>query len=371
VVLTTKHHDGFCLWDSALTDYSTAHTIGRDLVREYVDALREVGLRVGLYHSLLDWHHPDYTLDRWHPLRQRPDAAALFAGRDWGRYLDYLYGQVTELLTNYGPIDYLFFDFTNPAPDPATGLPGRGPADWHSEDLLALCRRLQPHMVVNDRLGIPGDLITPELHQPSQAPIGADGAPLLWESCVTIGGTWAYNRDDDNFKPPDQLIRALVGAVSMNGNLLLNIGPDGRGAIRAEEADRFRAIGRWLDVHREAVVGAGPAGLTPAPGATYTRRGDRLYVALEPWPLGRIELPGLAGHIRFARLLHDGTELQVLQSADQFAAATLNGRAPDAGTATLLLPARRPAVALPVAELMLDESTLGDLTAGDHVADTR
>lgn len=153
VVLTAKHHEGFCLWDTATTPFNAVEACGRDLVREYVDALRAEGLRVGLYFSLLDWSHPQYTIDRHHPQRGVADVAERNAARDMAVYREYLHAQVRELLTGYGPLDYLFFDFTEPAEE--DGLPGKSPEDWDAETLLAMCRELQPDMVVNDRLASP------------------------------------------------------------------------------------------------------------------------------------------------------------------------------------------------------------------------
>ncbi|HEY5222328.1 MAG TPA: alpha-L-fucosidase [Microbacteriaceae bacterium] len=165
VVLTTKHHEGFCLWDSTLTDYKSTNTpIGKDLVAEYVEALREQNLKVGFYYSLIDWHHPDFSIDGLHPDRDDPRTAQLNADRDIGKYREYLHAQVRELLTNYGQIDYLFFDFSY---DDQVVWGGKGSDVWGSDDLLAMIRKLQPGIIVNDRLGAPGDFVTPEQYQPS------------------------------------------------------------------------------------------------------------------------------------------------------------------------------------------------------------
>ena len=240
-VLTTKHHEGFCLWDSALTDYSTATSCGRDLVAEFVDALREEGLRVGFYHSLIDWHHPDFTVYHVHPRRDDPDAHALNEGRDMARYREYLHAQVRELLTGYGPVDYVFFDFT--FAEDKDGWRGKYPEDWEAEKLLALVRELQPQAVVNDRLGIPGDLVTPEQYQPDAPMRDAAGELVVWEACQTLNGSWGYDRDNTSFKDPDLLVRMLVDTMSKGGNLLLNIGPDGRGAIPVRDAGTLAALG--------------------------------------------------------------------------------------------------------------------------------
>ncbi|MFC7404023.1 alpha-L-fucosidase [Georgenia alba] len=351
-VLTAKHHEGFSLFDSRLSDFTSVRTFGRDLVREFVDACRAEGLRVGLYYSLLDWHHPDFTLDHHHPLRDVPDAHDRNAGRDMARYREFLHGQVRELLTGYGTIDYLFYDFTYP--ETVGGWPGKGPHDWGAEGLLAMTRQLQPGIVVNDRLGIPGDLVTPEQYQPS-APMRRDGVDVAWEACQTLNGSWGYDRDNLGFKTPDLLLRMLVDSVSKNGNMLLNIGPDGRGAVTPRDRESLATIGSWMDLHADSVVGAGPADHTAPPGTVLTQRGDRLYVHLFHWPFGHLHLPGLAGKVRYVRFLHDGSQIRAeATDPDQQALTTEPGGQP-AGTLTLHLPTVRPDVEIPVVELFLDD----------------
>src|SRR5699024_10605406 len=202
------------MYDTAMSEYNSVATFGRDIVAEFVAACRAEGLRVGLYHSLSDWHHPDFTVDWYHPRRDRPEDAALNEGRDMSRYRDFLHGQVRELLSNYGRIDYLFFDFT--FPETKDGWAGKGPPDWDSEGLLAMARELQPGIVVNDRLGIPGDLVTPEQYQPD-APMQREGDDVAWEACQTLNGSWGYDRDNLAFRSPDLLVRMLVDTVSKNG----------------------------------------------------------------------------------------------------------------------------------------------------------
>ena len=351
-VLTTKHHDGFCLFETETTKYSAPDVIGRDLVREWVDALRAEGLRVGLYFSLLDWQHPYYTIDRHHPLRNAADVAEQNAEKDMNVFRAYLHEQVRELLTNYGQIDYLFFDFTEPAEE--NGLPGKSPVDWDSETLLELCRSLQPEMIVNDRLGIPGDLVTPEQYQPVRPVVDADGTPVVWEACQTINGSWGYHRDNLDAKSVGMLVEMLVGSVSNGGNLLLNVGPTGRGEIAPRDRALFAGIGEWMRLHAASVVGAGPSFATPPPQTLYTQRGDRLYVHLLSWPFGALHLPGLAGAVRFARLLNDGSEIRMREIPSDQKANLLTPAGPASGTLTLDLPVRRPDVALPVIELVLE-----------------
>jgi len=349
-VLTTKHHEGFAMFDTALSDYNSMATCGRDFVAEFVQACRAEGLRVGLYHSLIDWHHPDFTIDQHHPLRDRADVAQLNAGRDMARYRAYLHGQVRELLTNYGQIDYLFFDFTYP--DPMDGKPGKGPQDWDSAGLLAMVRELQPGIVVNDRLGIPGDLVTPEQYQPD-APMQRDGAEVLWEACQTLNGSWGYDRDNLDFKSPDLLVRMLVDTVSKNGNMLLNIGPDRRGAITPVDRSSLAALGEWMQLHEGSVIGAGAAGIPAPSGTVFTRRADRLYLHLLHWPFGHVHLPDMAGKVGFARFLHDGSQVRCSEiDPEQQAMNTIPGGQPP-GTLTLNLPTAQPPVAVPVIELFL------------------
>lgn len=346
-VLTTKHHDGFALWDTALSDFSAPVACGRDLVAEFVAACRAEGLRVGLYHSLIDWHHPDFTVDAHHPLRDAPDRDALNAGRDMARYRAFLHGQVRELLTGYGPIDYLFFDFSYPGPR------GKGAEDWDAGTLLALCRELQPDMLVNDRLGVPGDLVTPEQYQPTSPLLDAAGAPQLWEACQTMNGSWGYHRDNVDHKPADLLVRMLADSVAMDGNMLLNIGPDGRGALTPQDAATLASIGGWLELHRDAIVGAGHAPFTPPREGVYTASGSTLYLFLHTWPLGHVHLPDLAGRVSYARLLHDGSWLRTTASDPDQKPSNMTPAGERAGTLTVHLPVRRPDVLLPVVELTL------------------
>ncbi|RCK69855.1 alpha-L-fucosidase [Desertihabitans brevis] len=354
VVLTTKHHEGFCLWDSALTDYKATNTpAGRDLVAEFVEAVRGAGLKVGFYHSVIDWHHPDFPIDDVHPLRDHPDAEKLNEGRDIARYREYLHGQVRELLTNYGEISYLFYDFSYPdGRPPAFRFPGKGREAWGSEELMAMTRELQPGIIVNDRLDIPGDLVTPEQYQPS-GPMLRDGEPVVWEACQTINGSWGYDRDNLDAKPVDLLIRMLVDGVSKGGNLLLNVGPNGRGEIDPPDVARLAEIGQWMDLHSASIYGAGPSEFTPPPGAVYTQRGDRLYLHLLAWPMRHVHLPGLAGKVAYAQLMNDASEIAFAEAdPSQVAQNTSMGGQP-AGTVTLTLPIRPPQVALPVVEIFL------------------
>jgi alpha-L-fucosidase len=351
VVLTTKHHEGFCLWDSALTDYKAPNTpCGRDLLRPFVDAFRAEGIRIGFYYSLIDWHHPDFTIDCVHPMRNSEEARATNPQRDMTRYAAYMRGQVRELLTNYGPVDYLFFDFSYPGED------GKGRDDWESKELLALVRELQPNVLVNDRLdlmGQPGgfDFTTPEQvmvrHQPEQ-----NGEPVLWETCQTFTGSWGYHRDEATWKSVKQLLTLLIDTVSKNGNLLLNVGPTARGEFDDRALDRLQSMGTWLRRHGRAVYGCGPAPdwcITPQDcRLTYNAETNRLYVHVLNWPIRHLHLDGLAGHVAYAQLLHDGSEVPFTEMPDRLSRWEGVG-----DTVTLELPVVKPNVEVPVIEIWL------------------
>ena len=353
VVLTTKHHDGFCLWDSALTDYKSTKTpSGQDIVAQYVEALREQDLKVGFYHSLIDWHHPDFPIDGFHPERDNPDADQLNETRDIARYRDYLHGQVRELLTNSGRIDYLFFDFsfTTEAHQDIWG--GKGHQAWGSEELLKMVRALQPGIIVNDRLDIPGDFVTPEQYQPS-GPMMVDGVPMPWEACQTLNGSWGYDRDNQDYKSTDLLVRMLIDGVAKDGNLLLNVGPTARGNLDPRAVESLRGIGEWMRLHSRSIYGAGPASWTAPVDARYTRRGNRLFLHLFAWPFQTVHLPDLAGKVEYAQLLNDASEVAMLELAPARQAITTAEGGQPAGTLTLKLPVQRPDVAVPVVELFL------------------
>jgi len=355
VVLTTKHHDGFCLWDSKLTDYTSVNSAcGKDLVKAFVEAVREAGLKVGFYHSLLDWHHPDFPVDGYHPRRDDADVSAQNAVRDLSRYRTYLHGQVRELLTEYGKIDYLFFDFSYERTDHNEIWGGKGADAWGSEALLAMIRELQPEIIVNDRLAVRGDFVTPEQYQPSTA-MEVDGVKVPWEACQTLNGSWGYFRDNYNDKSVDLLIRMLVDGVSKDGNLLLNVGPTGRGDFDDRARLVLAGMGDWMDKHSRSVYGAGASEFVAPQDVRYTQRGSRLYVHVFAWPFEHLHLPGLAGKVEYAQLLNDASEIQMREiDPDLEAFATGIGGQP-AGTLSLVLPVRRPDVAVPVIELFLKE----------------
>ncbi len=352
VVLTTKHHEGFCLWDSALTDYKAPNTpAGRDLLRPFVDAFRAEGLKIGFYHSLIDWHYPDFPVDGLHAQRDDEEFKAANRGRDMRKYAEYLHGQTRELLTNYGPIDIIWFDFSYPG----RVWGGKGRDDWQSEKLLALVRELAPDIIINDRLDLPGaaDIRTPEQYQP-RAWLTVDGRRVTWEACQTLNGSRGYDRDNLDWKSPELLVRMLIDSVSKGGNLLLNVGPTGRGEFDPRARAVLAAIGAWMRLHNRSIYGATASELTPPPDCRFTQRGDRLYLHLFAWPFRHVHLDGLADQVAYAQLLNDASEIKLIVNDPKRQAqnTTMPGTA---GTLTLQLPVQRPDVLVPVIELFLKE----------------
>ena len=375
-VLTTKHHEGFCLWDSKVTDYKSTNTpFGRDIVREFVEAFRAEGLKVGVYYSLLDWHHPDYTVDLVnHPrkglswelykkLCESPDpqaalkpymdaAAKLNEGRDMAKYRRYLKDQVTELLTNYGKIDILWFDFSFPQ-----YITGKGRADWDSEGLLTLVRKLQPEIVVNCRLDLLEDPCGYDFLAPEQKNLRAcpvmDGKKVAWESCQTFSGSWGYFRDEYTWKSSAQIIAQLPKTVALGGNLIMNVGPTGRGDFDDRALARLGDYAKWMDLNGRAIYGCteAPSGLEPPAGTalTWNPRTKRLYVHLLEWPIKSLPVR-FWDRVAYAQFLHDGSEVLIGKPCWK---RINNGDDKSDICGTFELPVAKPAIEVPVIEVIL------------------
>lgn len=346
VVLTSKHHEGFCMWDSKYTDYKVTNTpYGKDIIKDFVEAFRAEGLKVGFYYSLIDWHHPDFTIDRNHPQRldanaSEEDYAALNKGKDMARYRKYMKDQVTELLTNYGEISIIWFDFSYP------GKNGKGRKDWDSEGLLKLARSLQPGILVDNRLDLNDvdggwDFITPEQYKVDKWP-EVDGKKVPWETCQTFSGSWGYYRDETTWKSPAQLIELLVESVSKGGNLLLNVGPTARGNFDQRAQDRLSAIGGWMKFNSRSVYGCTQAPeefKAPANTVlTYNPKTNRLYMHLLSYPMGKMVVP-FGDKIEYAQFLHDGSEIKFSKDGS--------------GIWSITLPILKPDSEIPVVEIYL------------------
>lgn len=365
-VVTTKHHEGFALWDSAHTHFKATHTPGgRDLIRPMVDAFNQRGLRTGFYHSLIDWHHPDYVIDvNNHPDRDRLRAdPTLNDGRDMKKYQAFLHAQVRELLTEFEP-DILWFDFSFPNGEARTDFSrGKGREAWDSETLYKIVRELRPNVLLTDRLDLDlplsgGDFKTPEQAQPRRwVTIEHKGkqVPVVWEACQTFSGSWGYHRDEATWRSTRQLLQTLIDCVSKGGNLLLNVGPTGRGEFDHRAVERLEGIGQWMRNHSRSIYGC-----TQAPSEfqtpqdcrlTWNPETNRLYVHLYSWPYKLLHLEGqpFVDRVAYAQLLHDASEIPLKTSLWEAVHSGL-----DAQTLTLTLPQREPAgMEVPVVELFL------------------
>ncbi|WP_207420370.1 alpha-L-fucosidase [Desertivirga brevis] len=354
VVITTKHHEGFCLWDSKFTEYKAPNTpAGKDLLKPLVAALRAEGIRVGFYYSLIDWNHPHFPIDRNHPLREASNIASINQNRDIKKYQKYLKDQITELLTQYGKIDELFFDYSYPGPN------GKGRDDWDSEGLLKLVRKLQPDIIVNDRLDLGEtswgwDYKTPEQFMPFKWP-SLNGVNIPWETCQTFSGSWGYNRDEYSWKSERQLITMLIETVSKGGNLLLNVGPTARGAFEEKADERLKAIGNWMRFNNRSIYNC-----TQAPAVfekpdncllTYNPETKRLYIHVLSWPFKSLHLKNYKGKFRYAQLLNDGSEIKFKSDIKPGSHTTETTGENDV---MLELPVYSPNIEIPVIELILN-----------------
>jgi len=299
MVLITKHHEGFCLWDSKLTNYcATKQGPGRDLVAEYVEAARAEGLRVGFYYSLMDWHHPD-------GVRCATDEAAR------KRFVEYTHGLIRELMTNYGKIDVLWYDVDWPLT----------PEQWESKKMNEVVFKLQPDIIVNNRNGLPGDFSTPEQE------IRAEGGGRAWETCMTMNDSWGYAEADDNWKSPKTIIRNLVTCANGGGNYLLNIGPKADGSVPEQSVSVLSEVGKWMSKNGPAIYEAEPCKASGHTFAGYTRQGNTLYIHVHFWPSQTartkalefykpptvVAIGGLRTKVKSARLFASGKKVDFVQ----------------------------------------------------------
>ncbi|HRT30111.1 MAG TPA: alpha-L-fucosidase [Kiritimatiellia bacterium] len=327
IILTSKHHEGFALHDSKVSDYDAGSVLGRDLVREFVDAARAEGLRIGFYHSVIDWHHDqyEYALSKQlpHPLKGKPYPNGK---RDHAAYLKFLHTQADELVSNYGPIDVLWWDYSS--------QDFEGDA-WRAFDLMAAVRTKQPAIIMNNRLfrneaagwksmgtdGFTlsidnkyGDFITPEQHIPATGVPGLD-----FEVCMTLNTTWGYSAHDHAWKSDETLIRNLVDIASKGGNYLLNIGPKADGSLTPETVKAFRAIGAWMAANGESIY---QTTASPFPHLDWGRAtvrkdgpGVTLYLHVFDWPADGVLKVPMKADVSRVRLLAD-PETKVTATAE-------------------------------------------------------
>ena len=365
-VLTTKHHEGFSLFDTQYSDYKITNTpFGRDLVREYVDAFRAEGLKIGFYYSLLDWHHPQYTIDQCHPMYNRADRDKLNELRDHEKYVEFMHAQVRELMSNYGRIDIIWFDFsfTNDPNDKSmpyvSGSCTKGPKEWKSEQLIETIRSLQPGIIINDRLGIPQDVVTPEQKQLGRWPQFENGEYKTWEACQTFSGSWGYYRDEMTWKSPTMLIEMLIKTVSAGGNLLMNVGPCARGYIDERASSALEVYEKWMRYNSRSIYGCTKAEPEfTAPDGTYLTQsedGSRLYIHLFSYPFNVLAMDNIADKIEYAQFLHDASEIIYrVDSFEQTEAGSYSQKdSVDPKRIIFTLPVVKPNVTIPVIEVFL------------------
>ena len=338
MVFTTKHHDGFCMFDSKLTDYKITNTpYGKDVTAMLAKAAHDEGMPIGFYYSPPDMHHPGFrdtskpVKDTWHGDPQRPE---------WASYLDYMQGQLQELLTDYGPVVLIWFD----------GLDHQEKYD--GARFIQLIHTLQPAALVNNRIGVDGDYLTPEQFIPDHIPTKGSSDRLagiekpkeasqpgalppspedfqLWETCMTINDTWAYNKNDKHFKSAKMLIQTLANVASKGGNFLLNVGPTPEGTIQPEFAERLRTMGKWLKVNGDSIYGTTYGPLQTLPFGKTTAKGNAVYLHVFDWPKGtELEIPALKGGVSQVTLLATGEKLHYEQSGDRVT-ITVPRKAPD------------------------------------------
>lgn len=358
VVMTTKHHEGFCMFDTKYTDYKCTNTkADRDLVREYVDVFRAEGLHIGFYYSLIDWHHPDFPLDQIHPRRDDDNAFEQNQGRDITRYAEYMRNQVTELLTNYGKIDILWFDYSysNATYEKCPWMTGKGKQDWEAEELIKIARSLQPGIIIDNRTEIEQDIWTPEQYQPQEWVRHPESGELVtWEACQTLSGSWGYYRDELTWKSPEMLIHMLINTVSLGGNLLMNVGPTSRGYLDDRAESALKVYADWMKYNSRSIYGCTMAEpeFKAANGCRFTQSedGKRLYIHLIEYPFSFLELDGFAGKVEYAQFLHDGSELLYRENkVGHFGEGTSERE----GLLVITVPVVKPRVLVPVIELFL------------------
>lgn len=285
MVMTTKHHEGFCNFNTKLTNYcAPKQACRRDLVKEYVDAARAEGLRVGFYFSLMDWHHPDGA-------RCADDEAAR------KRFVEYTHGLIRELMTNYGKIDVLWYDVHWP-------LDAQG---WESEKMNKMVFELQPEIIVNNRNALPGDFSTPEQR------ITAEKEGRAWEACMTMNGSWGYHKADDDWKTPKTIVRNLITCARDGGNYLLNIGPKPDGSIPEESVRILTAVGKWMDKNGATIYESERCRVSRSNYANFTRKGNTLYVHVHNWPGSTVAVAGLRTKVNSARLFVSGQNVNFKQ----------------------------------------------------------
>ena len=309
MVMGTKHHEGFCLFETEFTNYcAPKQACGRDLIAEYVEAARAEGLRFGFYYSLMDWHHPDGA-------RCAEDETAR------KHFVEYIHGQVRELMTNYGKVDILWYDVSWP-------LSAEG---WESAKMNRMVRELQPDIIINNRSGLPEDFSTPEQH------VRGESAGRAWESCMTMNRSWGYHKADDAWKSTKQILTYLITCARDGGNYLLNIGPRADGSIPQESVHILNTVGEWIDKYGETIYGTDPCDVKRSVFANFTRKANTLYIHVLFWPGEEWSIGGLQAKVESVSLLPTGESVEFTQNEFRVHFKGLPVEAPDKPVSVLKL----------------------------------
>lgn len=361
MVVTTKHHDGFCMFDARNTDWKVTGTpYGKDVIAELTEAFEKKGVRVGYYYSIMDWHHDDYLPRLEWEAEKRPAE-----GHDVTNYVRYMREHIEQLLTEYGSAPFvLWYD----------GGWMNKPEELSGVETNAAARRLKPDLLINDRHFTKEDLVTPEQRIPPTGIVDESGQPALWEACLTTTSHWwGYDKQEKVYKSPEFLIRMLIDIVSKGGNLLLNIGPKPDGSIQKEFVDRLNALGKWMDKYSDAIYGttASPFNLLPFYGRV-TTKGSKLYVHVFEWPGDRqVRLPNLANQVKRVYLLDKAKPALTYERAGDDWVIQLPEKAPD-GVASVFVveldgpPQAEPVVLRPDPDGLLALPVLYGLLDGPH-----
>jgi len=307
MVMTTKHHEGFCHFNSKLTNYcAPKQGPGRDLVAEFVEAAHAEGLTPGFYYSLMDWHHPDGA-------RCATDEAAR------RRFVDYIHGQIHELMSNYGKIGVLWYDVSWPL----------NVQTWESEKMNKMVFDLQPEIIVNNRNALPGDFATPEQR------ITAEAGGRAWESCMTLNDSWGYQTTDDAWKPSKTVVRNLITCARDGGNYLLNIGPRADGSIPDATVPILQETGKWLEGNGASIYKAEPCSVKRSADANFTRIGNTLYAHVHFWAGEEFAIGGFKTKVLSAKMLRTGAPVKVVQDDMRVRFVGLPKNAPDSPVTTI------------------------------------
>ncbi len=335
VILTTKHHDGFCLWDTKQTDFNIMHSpFARDVTKELADACRRQGLAFGTYHSVCDWHHPDFPLTS-------PGGSVVRKESDIAAYRRYLRSQVTEIIKNYGPLCTMWFD-----------VPQKFDAAEGSEN-IRLCRSLQPDILVNNRAGGGlGDFDTPEQR------VGGFSMDRPWETCMTICRQWSW-KPDDKMKTLPECLQTLIRTASGDGNLLFNVGPMPTGEIEPRQVERLREMGDWLSKYGETIYATRGGPFKPARHLASTRKDDLIYLHVFTWPEDVLKLPAIPARVVKASVLTGG-QAKVEQTDSGIAISVAPGERNEIDT-IIALQLDKPAIGIPPVSV---PSLGGSLTEG-------